>query len=251
MNGTPLQTHAANDPLSFGLALHERAALQQGPWFRALPAQAQAAMLTQATLHAVAAGQPLGRHGIARNDWFAVTRGSVRLSAVFVSGKAFTLSFMGPGEWFGELSAADDMPNLVEAVAQTDCSVLVIRSASMKRLVSQHPTLLQALLRMSYARLAELERVMEELQTLPLAARLARKIVWLMQRQNGASHLRLSQDEWADLVVASRSRVNLVLRSMEREGVLRLERRSLCVLSLPRLRELALLDLARRPRAAA
>ncbi|HEY0857393.1 MAG TPA: Crp/Fnr family transcriptional regulator [Albitalea sp.] len=251
MYRTPIQTHAANDPRSCGPAWHERAALQQGAWFRALPAQAQEAMLAQTTLHVVPAGQPFGRHGIARNDWFAVTRGSVRLSAVFVSGKAFTLSFIGPGEWFGELSAADDLPDIVEAVAQTDCAVLVIRSASMKRLVSQHPVLLQALLQMSYARLAELERVMEELQTLPLAARLARKIVWLMQRQNGASHLRLSQDEWADLVVASRSRVNLVLRSMEREGVLHLERRALSVLSLPRLRELALLDLARRPRAVA
>jgi CRP-like cAMP-binding protein len=146
MNLIPLPTHAANDPPSLRLTLSERVAVQQGPWFRALPAAAQEAMLAQTAPQHLPAGATLGSRGIARNDWFVVTRGSVRLGGVFANGKAFALRFMQPGEWFGQLSAADDLPSVLDTMAQTDCAVLAIRNASMRRLVTQHPALLPALL---------------------------------------------------------------------------------------------------------
>lgn len=236
------ETAASHDIVSLALTTHERAAIQQGRWFRDLPAAAQQALLGHARLHVLLAGEPLCRHGIARDDWFAVCRGDVRLSGVFMSGKVFTLSFMRSGDWFGQLSAVDDMPQMVDAVAQTDCTVLAIRADTMKQLVGHHPALLHALLRMSYARLAELTRVVEEMQTLSLGARLARKILQLASREvadPAQAVLRLSQQDWADLLGASRPRVNSHLRAMQRDGIIRLEHRLLCVVDAQRLAVLA------------
>lgn len=244
MTTNTMETSFAADLLPTGLTPHDRAAIQQGRWFRALPALAQQAMLAHGRLRCLLAGETLARHGVAHDDWFAVCRGSVRLSGVFASGKAFTLGYLRPGEWHGQLSAADDMPEMTEAVAQTDSTVLVIRRDAMKTLVSQHPALLEALLRMSYARLAEMMRFVEELQTLPLPVRLARKIVSLTQRDNApcVTMLRLTQQDWADLLGASRPRINAHLRQMERDGVIRLEHRALWILDAERLRELGELE---------
>jgi CRP-like cAMP-binding protein len=235
--------------VSLALTIHERAAIHQGRWFRDLPAATQQALLEHARLRVLLAGEPLCRHGIARDDWFAVCRGQVRLNGVFVNGKVFTLSFLRAGDWFGQLSSVDDMPQMVDAVAQTDCTVLSIRAESMKRLVSEHPCLLEALLRMSYARLRELARVVEELHTLPLEARLARKIMQLAQRENSdptLAVLRLSQQDWADLLGASRPRVNSHLKSLQRDGILHLEHRCLAVLDAARLSQIAQLEPVRR-----
>jgi len=230
------------ETVSLGLTTHERAALQQGRWYRDLPAAAQQALLEHSRLHVLMAGEPLCRHGIARDDWFAVCRGHVRLSGVFMSGKAFTLAYMRPGDWFGQLSSVDDMPQMVDALAQTDCTVLAIRAETMKQLVSHHPPLLEALLRMSYARLSELTRVVEELHTLPLGARLARKILQLASREHPdvqQAVLRLSQQDWADLLGASRPRVNSHLKMLQRDGLIRLEHCLLSVLDADRLGQLA------------
>jgi len=50
--------------------------------------------------------------------------------------------------------------------------------------------------------------------------------------------LRLSQQDWADLLGASRPRVNGHLRAMARDGIIRIEHRSVRVLEPDRLHAL-------------
>jgi CRP/FNR family transcriptional regulator, cyclic AMP receptor protein len=242
---------AANDADWAAPAPHELAQVQQGRWFRALSTPAQDALLAHGTQLRVPAGRVVQGTGLARGDWFAVVRGSVRLAGVFANGRAFTLSFLKPGEWFGQFTTPGGSAELVEPVAQTDCMLLVVRGSSIKRLASQHPEILLGLLELSYARLAEMTQLVEELQTLPLPQRLARKMVWMLRREPGPPRLCLSQQEWADLLVASRQRVNVALRAMERAGIISLGSRSLQVLSLPGLSELAQRGELRSPKAAA
>jgi CRP-like cAMP-binding protein len=74
--------------------------------------------------------------------------------------------------------------------------------------------------------------LVEDLNTLPLKARLAKQLVHLVRSygvpnlDNGAEmriSLQLAQEELAQLLGASRQRVNQELKAMERDGVLRIE----------------------------
>ena len=79
---------------------------------------------------------------------------------------------------------------------------------------------------------------MEDLNTLPLRARLAKQIGHLIRSYGVpslSSHdewritLQLAQEELAQLLGASRQRVNQELKTMEREGVIRVEPTGLVV----------------------
>ncbi len=240
MNATPHPERHAPSPALFA---HDRAPLPHNRWFHDLPQAARQAMLAHARSRFVAAGDALRLHDVACDDWFAVHRGCVRLSAVFACGKVMTLSFLMPGDWYGELSAADALPQRIDTVAHSDSTVLVLRRDAMKRIVVQEPALLPALLKMSCARLTEMMRLIEELQSLPLGARLAGKILAMAALEGSdpcGARLRLTQQDWADLLGASRPRINGHLRTLAHEGVIALEHRGLRVLRSERLRELAL-----------
>ena len=83
--------------------------------------------------------------------------------------------------------------------------------------------------------------VFEDLNTKPLASRLARQVLGLA-RSYGVTNgeetrigLQLAQEDLAQLVGASRQRVNQELKGFEREGALRIEPTRLVVLSREKL----------------
>jgi CRP-like cAMP-binding protein len=87
---------------------------------------------------------------------------------------------------------------------------------------------------------------LEDLNTRPLAARLARQLL-LLARSYGVAEgdgtirigLALAQEDLAQLLGASRQRVNQELKSLEREGAVRVEPSRLVVLSRERLMALS------------
>ena len=92
--------------------------------------------------------------------------------------------------------------------------------------------LYEALLRLHARRIRQLYGLVEDLNTLPLRARLAKQLLHLA-RSYGVPclgdgrevriGLQLAQEELAQLLGASRQRVNQELKSMEREEAIRIE----------------------------
>jgi CRP-like cAMP-binding protein len=87
--------------------------------------------------------------------------------------------------------------------------------------------------------------VVEDLNTRPLAARLAKQIL-LLARSYGIAQgeeirigLQLAQEDLAQLLGASRQRVNQELKSFERDGAVRVEPARLVVLSRDKLLAIA------------
>ena len=89
-----------------------------------------------------------------------------------------------------------------------------------------------ALLRLQARRIRQLFGLVEDLNTLPLRARLAKQLTHLVRSYGVPSlsdgnemriGLQLAQEEVAQLLGASRQRVNQELKTLEREGVIRIE----------------------------
>jgi CRP/FNR family cyclic AMP-dependent transcriptional regulator len=223
----------------------ERSNIDTGSWFSKLSPPLRDAILSRAVVRRVADGAVLSARGAAADDWCGVAKGAVRVSSVSLAGKQITLTYVEPGTWFGDISLFDGLPRTHDAHAHGETTLLVIRRADFKDLLSQHAELYDALLRLNCRRLRLLFDVVEDLNTRPLAARLAKQIL-LLARSYGIAQgeeirigLQLAQEDLAQLLGASRQRVNQELKSFERAGALRIEPTRLVVLSRPKLLAIA------------
>ena len=183
----------------------------------------------------------LSARGAPADEWCGVAKGAVRISSVSLTGKQVTLTYVEPGTWFGDISLFDGLPRTHDANVHGDTTLLVVRKPDFKELLSQHTELYEALLRLNCRRLRLMFDAVEDLNTRPLAARLAKQIL-LLARSYGVPQgeeirigLQLAQEDLAQLLGASRQRVNQELKGFERDGAVRIEPTRLVVLSKEKL----------------
>ena len=169
----------------------------------------------------------------------------MRVSSVSLSGKQVTLTYVEPGIWFGDIALFDGLPRTHDASAHGETTLLVIRKPDFRDLLQRHTELYEALLRLNCRRLRLMFDQVEDLNTRPLASRLAKQIL-LLARSYGVSQgeevrigLQLAQEDLAQLLGASRQRVNQELKGFEREGAVRVEPTRLVVLSKEKLLAIA------------
>jgi CRP/FNR family transcriptional regulator, cyclic AMP receptor protein len=241
-----LQRQAMTTPV---LTIDELHNIESGAWFSKLSATLKAAILACATVRRLEDGKPLATRGSAAEEWCGVARGAVRISSVSLSGKQITLTYSEPGTWFGDIALFDGLPRTHDADAHGPTTLLVVRKPDFKQLLAQHTELYEALLRLNCRRLRLMFDQLEDINTRPLQARLARQVLLLAksygikaegtQGEEIRIGLALAQEDLAQLLGASRQRVNQELKGFEREGAVRVEPTRLVVLSREKLMHLA------------
>ena len=171
--------------------------------------------------------------------WIACAKGAVRVSSTSVSGKQITLTYVEPGIWFGDVSIFDGERRTHDCYAHGETTILNVARADFRKILSQHAEFYEALLRLQSRRIRQLYGLVEDLNTLPLRERLAKQLNHLVRSYGTPSlsdakairiSLQLAQEELAQLLGASRQRVNQELKQMEREQVIRIEPGGLVVL---------------------
>jgi CRP/FNR family transcriptional regulator, cyclic AMP receptor protein len=228
-----------------GLNASERAAIDSGSWFSSLSAPLRDAILSRARVRRLRDGAVLATRGTAAAEWCGVARGAVRISTVSLAGKQVTLTYAEPGVWFGDIALFDGLPRTHDADAHGETTLLVVSKSDFHGLLAQHVELYEALLRLNCRRLRLMFENFEDLNTRPLQARLARQLL-LLARSYGVHEgdelrigLQLAQEDIAQLLGASRQRVNQELKGFEREGALRVEPTRLVVISREKLMAIA------------
>lgn len=227
------------------LTIEELHNIESGAWFSKLSPPLKSAILSVAAVRRLGDGDALATRGSPAEEWCGVARGAVRISSVSLSGKQVTLTYAEPGTWFGDIALFDGLPRTHDADAHGATTMLVVRKPDFKALLSQHVELYDALLRLNCRRLRLMFDQIEDLNTRPLQARLAKQIL-LLARSYGIQQgeeirigLALAQEDLAQLLGASRQRVNQELKGFEREGAVRVEPTRLVVLSREKLMALS------------
>ncbi|RZT93875.1 Crp/Fnr family transcriptional regulator [Rivibacter subsaxonicus] len=227
------------------LTIEEQHHVDTGPWFSKLSPGLRGAILARAVVRRLPDGASLASRGTIAEDWCGVAKGAVRISSVSLSGKQIALTYCEPGVWFGDIALFDGLPRTHDADAHGETTLLTVRKADFKHLLSQHTELYEALLRLNCRRLRLMFDVIEDLNTKPLASRLAKQIL-LLARSYGIAQgeeirigLQLAQEDMAQLLGASRQRVNQELKGFERDGAVRVEPTRLVVLSREKLMAIA------------
>ncbi|KQW03013.1 Crp/Fnr family transcriptional regulator [Rhizobacter sp. Root1221] len=219
----------------------ERHNIDSGGWFSRLSQPLRDAILSRSIVRRLADGALLSTRGESADWWCGVAKGAVRVSSVSLSGKQITLTYVEPGVWFGDMALFDGLPRTHDSNAHGETTLLVVRKADFKDLLSQHVELYDALLHLNCRRLRLMYDLVQDLNTMPLAARLAKQLL-ILARSYGINEgeeirigLQLAQEDLAQLLGASRQRVNQELKNFEREGALRIEPTRLVVLSKEKL----------------
>jgi len=223
------------------LTIAEQSNIDAGSWFSRLSQPLRNAILSRAGVRRLQNGGMLSTRGAPADEWCGVAKGAVRVSSVSLSGKQVTLTYVEPGTWFGDISLFDGLPRTHDTNAHGDTTLLVVRKPDFKHLLAQHTELYEALLRLNCRRLRLMFDAVEDLNTRPLASRLAKQIL-LLARTYGVPQgeeirigLQLAQEDLAQLLGASRQRVNQELKGFERDGAVRIEPTRLVVLSKEKL----------------
>jgi len=219
----------------------ERQNIESGPFFASLSGPLREDILSRTTLRRYEDGAPIGVRGRPAEEWMGVARGAVRVSSVSLSGKQVSLTYVEPGAWFGDIALIDGQPRTHDGDAHGPTSLLGVRKVDFLDLLDRHRELSDALLRLNCRRLRLMFNLIEDLNTRPLAARLAKQLL-ILAKSYGVSQgeeirikLQLAQEDLAQLLGASRQRVNQELKALERDGVLRVEPTRLVVLSREKL----------------
>lgn len=237
-----------DDPI---LTIEEREAINSGRWFSSLSPSLRHDILRCAYVKRYKDGGLICARGDPPEDWIACAKGAVRVSSTSISGKQITLTYVEPGIWFGDVSIFDGDQRTHDAYAHGPTTMLCVAKADFKKILTTHVELYEAMLRLHARRIRQLYGLVEDLNTLPLRARLAKQLLHLVRSYGITSlsnndeiriGLQLAQEELAQLLGASRQRVNQELKAMERDDIIRIEPGGLVVRDRPALMRLTELD---------
>ncbi len=218
-----------DDPI---LSNEEREAINAGRWFASLSPSLRHDILRCSYVKRYRDGDLIAARGDPPEDWIACAKGAVRVSSTSLSGKLITLAYVEPGIWFGDVAIFDGDRRTHDAYAHGETTIVCVAKADFKKILALHVELYEAMLRLHARRIRQLFGLVEDLNTLPLRARLAKQLLHLVRSYGVPSlsdgqemriGLQLAQEELAQLLGASRQRVNQELKAMEREEAIRIE----------------------------
>lgn len=215
-------------------------------WLGSLSASLRRAILESMHRRVIVRGQRIATTEQSDRPLRIVCRGVVRMSVQASNGSHVSLDHLYAGELFDYAAVALQSRGEVEyhpIGEKAEVGVLELDALRTPE-VDLHE-LKQALLRDSCVKLRRLYAAVEDLQTLPLHARLAKSLLDLNERQPSASWpgpgiFGLTQSELADMLSCSRQRLNESLTAMKRCGMLRWHDRRLELVDLEALRAPAL-----------
>lgn len=184
-------------------------------------------------------------HGVARNyakgsvvihegdrtdSFYVILSGRVK---VFISedGKEFVLGNIGRGDYFGEV-ALDGGPRSASIVTQEACRFFQIPKAEVEALIERHPDFARDLIGRLIKKLRSLSDSVHNLALLSVYCRLLRFIEeQAVLRHDGRRVTeRLTQQDIAERIGASREMVNRIMTDLTRCGYISVENKRVVVL---------------------
>ena len=136
------------------------------------------------------------------------------------------LSILGSGDLLGEMSLIDSVGRSASAVTLEDSLMLWMDKATFDYLLDNFPLVARNLVRIFTARVRLSDQLIHALATLDVYGRVARQLLAFAEKygreKDGVLQIRiaLTQGDIADLVGASRKRVNQVMVSFREQGLI-------------------------------
>src|SRR5512147_1369026 len=156
---------------------------------------------------------------------YIILHGTVKIH-VEQGGRDVILSILGGGDLLGEMSLIDSAGRSASAVTLEDSLMLWMDKNTFEYLLDNFPQVSRNLVRILTARVRLSDQLIHALATLDVYGRVARQLLAFGEKygreKDGVLQIRitLTQGDIADLVGASRKRVNQVMVSFKEQGLI-------------------------------
>jgi CRP-like cAMP-binding protein len=157
---------------------------------------------------------------------YVILSGTLRIHLTNADGEEITLALLGPGEIVGEMALIDDDVRSASVVALEPVSLLWINRQTFEWARHEVPQLVDNLIRILARRLRDTNALLLAVATLSVLGRVARQLLILADKYGSREpggiriQLRLTQDDIAHLVAATRVRVNQAISRLKSDGVI-------------------------------
>jgi len=196
----------------------------------------QCAVLENAgTRHRHPAGTTLLREGDPAGSALVLLSGRVKVLATGSGGYSSVLAVRVPGDVLGEFAAIDGKPRSATVVSVDPVCVLRLPAARFNAILSGHPGIAHALLKVIISRLRMANQRRVEFGETTVAQRLARTLAELafehgeVEAQDIAITLPFGQEDLANMVAGSREAVVRALRGLRNQGIISTGRKKITI----------------------
>ena len=186
------------------------------------------------TRRTVRRGATIFAKGDPGTNLMAVLWGAVKISVPVGEGHEAVLNIIKPGQVFGEVALLDGRARTADAVAMSDCELMVIDRRDFIPFLRREPDVALKCIEVLCNRIRLTSEQVEDVMYLTFAARLAKTLLRMSGGVEVSAERRpvhITQRELGNLVGMSRESTNKQLRAWEACKWVRLERGSIAVLN--------------------
>ncbi len=160
-----------------------------------------------------------------------ILQGQVKVFVSEESGKEVILNIQGPGEYFGELSLIDEVPRSASVMTSKRSRIVFISRADFETCLVDNPMLALKLIRSLTQRVRELTDIVKNLALHDVYGRVARTLRKLARVQDGQLVVdqRLTHQELANMVGASREMVSRILKDLHTGGYIEIKNKVITI----------------------
>jgi len=163
--------------------------------------------------------------------FYLILKGQVKIFISDEKGKEVLLNLQGPGEYFGEIAIIDKASRSASVMTIEACQIAVVSKQGFERCLAEHPELAMGLIRNLVKCVRSLTEQVKGLALLDVYGRVTNTLTGLAKEQNGELVIeqRLTQQDIANMVGASREMVSRILKDLSTGGYIRIEDRKIII----------------------
>lgn len=179
----------------------------------------------------VAKGQVVLTEGDDGDSLFTIVAGRVKVFIGDEDGREIILKILGPGDFFGEMSLIDKQPRSASVATIETSTFRVLSHEDFEVCLTKAPRIASTVMQALAKRLRDADRKISTLALMDVYGRVANTLLELAINSNGKLVVgeKLSQQDIANMVGASREMVNRILKDLADRGYISVESKTITI----------------------
>jgi CRP-like cAMP-binding protein len=196
--------------------------IRRVPLFSMLTAEQGQAVADSVVKRRFRRGELVVEQGKHANALFILLSGRARVLTADARGREVILALLQAGDYVGEMSLIDNEPHSATVRTEVQTDMLVLAGPDFARCLPENSTLSYSIMRGLVKRLRNADRQIESLALLDVYGRVARTLLEMAEDDKGLRIIRhkVSRQDMAKVVGASREMVSRVMKDLEERGVI-------------------------------
>lgn len=167
-------------------------------------------------------GENIVEQGSKSNALFILLSGRARVVSVDAKGREVILAVLHPGDYIGEMSLIDGEAHSATVQAEVQTDVMMLGRVAFLQCLPENTSMSFAIMRGLALRLRRADRKIESLALMDVYGRVARALMELtdVMQEERVIRNKLSRQDLAKMVGASREMVSRVMKDLEERGMI-------------------------------